>query len=109
LANTLPWGEIARRRGGLPGMAALHWELQHLVEAGLKPLDVLRMATADAATAVGADGYLGKLAPGMLVDIVLLEADPLTDVRNTEAIWRVIKGGWVFDPKELRPAARNGG
>jgi hypothetical protein len=38
----------------------------------------------------------------MLADIVLLDSDPLTDIRTTEAIWRVVKGGWVFDPKELR-------
>jgi imidazolonepropionase-like amidohydrolase len=82
---------------------SLHWELQHLVEAGLKPIDVLRMATADAADALGAGGHLGKLAPGMLADILLLDADPLTDIRATESIWRVVKGGWVFDPKELRP------
>jgi imidazolonepropionase-like amidohydrolase len=85
---------------------SLHWELEHLVEAGLKPLDVLRMATEEAATAVGADRHLGTLAPGKLADIVLLDADPLDKIRNTQAIWRVVKGGLVYDPKELRPAAR---
>jgi imidazolonepropionase-like amidohydrolase len=85
--------------------ASLHWELEHLVEAGLKPLEVLRMATDEAAAAVGADGHLGTLAPGKLGDIVLLDADPLNSIRNTQAIWRVVKGGWVFDPNALRPAA----
>ncbi len=36
-------------------------------------------------------------------DVVLLDANPLEDIRNTQAIWRVIKGGFVFDPEELRP------
>jgi adenine deaminase len=54
---------------------SLHWELEHLVEAGLKPLEALRVATAEAAAAVGADGHLGKLVSGMLADIVLLEAE----------------------------------
>jgi imidazolonepropionase-like amidohydrolase/Tol biopolymer transport system component len=85
---------------------SLHWELEHLVEAGLKPLEVLRAATEEAAAVVGADGHLGKLAPGLLADIVLLDADPLENIRNTQAIWRVVRGGWVFDPKTLRPAAR---
>jgi imidazolonepropionase-like amidohydrolase len=40
-----------------------------------------------------------------LADIVLLDANPLEDIKNAQAIWRVIKGGWVFDPEELRPAA----
>ncbi len=85
---------------------SLHWELEHLAEAGLKPLEVLRMATAEAAALVGADGHLGKLTPGMLADIVLLDADPLENIRNTQTIWRVVRGGWMFDPKELRPTAR---
>jgi imidazolonepropionase-like amidohydrolase/Tol biopolymer transport system component len=85
--------------------ASLHWELEHLVEAGLKPLDVLRMATEEAAAAVGAGEYLGTLAPGKLGDLVLLDADPLENIRNTQAIWRVVKGGWVFDPSALRAPA----
>lgn len=86
--------------------ASLHWELEHLAEAGLKPLEVLRMATAEAAAAVGADGHLGTLAPGKLADVLLLDADPLENLRNTQAIWRVVKGGRVFDPNELRPPAK---
>jgi Tol biopolymer transport system component len=82
-----------------PGQS-LHWELARFVEAGLTPLEVLRMATEEAAEAVGA-GDLGTLAPGKLADIVLLNADPLQDIHNTEAIWRVIKGGWLYDPEKL--------
>jgi imidazolonepropionase-like amidohydrolase/Tol biopolymer transport system component len=84
--------------------ASLHWELEHLAEAGLKPIEVLRLATAEAARAVGAGDYLGTLGPGKLADLVLLDADPLSNIRNTQAIWRVIKGGWVFDPQMLRRA-----
>ena len=40
---------------------------------------------------------------GKLADIVLLDANPLEDIKNTQSIWRVIKGGWVFDPEALRP------
>lgn len=83
---------------------SLLWELEHLVDAGLKPLEVLRMATEEAATAVGADAHLGTLEPGKLADIVLLDSDPLEKIRNTQAIWRVVKGGWVHDPSQLRPA-----
>jgi imidazolonepropionase-like amidohydrolase len=82
---------------------SLHWELEHLVEAGLRPIDVLRVATEEAAAAVGAGGHIGTLAPGKLADIVLLDADPLKDIRHTQSIWRVIKGGWMFDPKTMRP------
>jgi len=84
---------------------SLHWELEAFVQAGLPPLEVLRIATQEAAAAVGADNDLGTLEPGKLADIVLLDANPLEDIKNTQTIWRVIKGGWVFDPDKLRPAA----
>jgi imidazolonepropionase-like amidohydrolase/Tol biopolymer transport system component len=83
--------------------SALHWEMEHFVEAGIPPLEVLRIATRDAAEAVGAENDLGTLMPGKLADIVLLDANPLEDIQNTQSIWRVIKGGWVFDPEQLRP------
>jgi len=85
---------------------SLHWELEHLVDAGLKPFEVLRMATEEAAIAVGADAHLGSLTAGKLADIVLLDADPLEKIRNTQAIWRVVKGGNVYDPMELRSTPR---
>ncbi len=84
---------------------SLHWELEYLVQAGLAPVEVLRIATQEAAAAVGADDDLGTLEVGKLADLVLLNANPLDDIKNTQAIWRVIKGGWLFDPEELRPAA----
>ncbi|UCC71021.1 MAG: PD40 domain-containing protein [Gemmatimonadota bacterium] len=88
--------------GTFPG-PPLHWELELFVEAGLPPLEVLRIATQEGATAVGADDHLGTLEPGKLADIVLLDANPLENIRNTQSIWRVIKGGWLFDPEELEP------
>ncbi len=83
--------------------APLHWELENFVQAGLSPLEVLRIATQQAAEAVGAEDELGTLEPGKLADIVLLDENPLDDIRNTQSIWRTIKGGFVFDPEELRP------
>ncbi len=88
----------------MPGIfygSSLHWELEHFVEAGLPPLEVLRIATQEAAAAVGADDDLGTIEPGKLADLVLLDANPLEDIRNTQTIWRVIKGGWLFDPEKL--------
>jgi imidazolonepropionase-like amidohydrolase len=92
-------GSGAREPECFPGKT-LHWEMARFVEAGLTPLEVLRIATEEAAAAVGA-GDLGTLAPGKIADVVLLSADPLQDIHNTEAIWRVIKGGWLFDPDKL--------
>jgi imidazolonepropionase-like amidohydrolase len=85
-----------------PGLA-VHWELGFLYEAGIPPAEAIRMATRDAAEAVGAGADLGSLEVGKLADIVLLDADPLEDISNTQSVWRVIKGGWVFDPETLQP------
>ena len=87
---------------------SVHWELEFFVQAGIPPLEVLRIATQEAAAAVGAQDDLGTLKPGKLADIVLLDKNPLEDIKNTQTIWRVIKGGWVFDPDKLRPSASPG-
>lgn len=82
---------------------SLRWELEYFVQAGIPPLEVLRIATQQAAEAVGAQDNLGTLEPGKLADIVLLDKNPLEDIKNTQTIWRVIKAGGVFDPEKLRP------
>lgn len=80
--------------------SSLQWELARFVEAGLSPAETLQLATEGAAAAVGAED-LGVITPGKLADIVLLKANPLENIRNTSTVWRVIKGGWLFDPAEL--------
>jgi imidazolonepropionase-like amidohydrolase len=85
---------------------SLHTEMEVYVLAGLTPLEVLGIATRRAAEALGVQDELGTLEPGKLADILLLDADPLEDIRNSQAIWLVIKGGWVFDPEELAERAR---
>ena len=82
---------------------ALQWELEFYAEAGIPPLDILRFATKEAAKAVGAQDHLGTLEAGKLADLILLDANPLDDIKNTQKIWRVFKGGWMFDPKVLQP------
>ena len=82
---------------------ALQWELEFYAEAGIPPIDILRFATKEAAKTVGAQDHLGTLEAGKLADLILLDANPLEDIKNTQKIWRVFKGGWMFDPKVLRP------
>ena len=79
-----------------PGFS-LHEELELLVRSGLTPLEALRTATYNPADFLGALDSLGTVAEGKMADLVLLDANPLTDIRNTRRISVVIANGRVYD------------
>ena len=80
-----------------PGFG-LHEELRRLVEdARLSPRDALWSATIGPAQFAHLDDRLGTLSAGKIADIVLLDADPLADIRNTRRIFAVIQAGRLFD------------
>ena len=83
-----------------PGFS-LHDELALLVEAGLTPLEALRAATVNPAVFLGIDKTLGTIESGKLADLVLLDANPLVDIRNTTKINAVIANGRLFDRAAL--------
>ena len=72
---------------------SLHEELLELTEAGLSPLSALRAATIVPARYLGAVDRYGAVAPGRAADLVLLEGNPLTDIRNTARIRAVVANG----------------
>lgn len=80
--------------GIMPG-ASLHDELVLLVDAGYTPVDVLRAATLNPAEFLGLTDSLGTVEAGKVADLVLLEANPLTDITNTRRIATVIRAGRV--------------
>jgi imidazolonepropionase-like amidohydrolase len=73
-------------------------ELELLVEAGLRPEDALRAATNNAARMIGREKDLGTVEPGKVADLVILDADPLADIRNVTRIFRTLKGGVAYEP-----------
>ncbi|MSR01244.1 MAG: amidohydrolase [Gemmatimonadetes bacterium] len=83
-----------------PG-ASLHDELALLVKAGLPAAAALRAATSEPARFLGLSDSLGTVAVGKVADLVLLTADPLTDIANTTKIQSVIQGGRVWDRASL--------
>lgn len=80
---------------------SLHAELELLVAAGLSPLQVLQAATINGATWLGVDDRFGTIASGRAADIVILEADPLADIRNTRATVGVVLSGAYLDADAL--------
>ena len=84
----------------LPGFS-LHDELGCLVRAGVTPADALRAATLNPARFLGLEKELGTVEPGKRADLVLLGADPLTDISNTSRIEAVIADGRLFDRSAL--------
>jgi imidazolonepropionase-like amidohydrolase len=89
-------GSDAPRAFVYPGFS-LHEELALLVRSGLTPIEALRTATYNPASYLGALDSLGTIAEGKIADLVLLDADPLKDIRNTTRISAVIANGRVFD------------
>ncbi|MGW5606675.1 amidohydrolase family protein [Streptomyces sp. NPDC003753] len=85
----------------VPGFA-LHGELALLVEAGLTEMQVLRAATRDAARTLGLDS-VGTVEKGKAADLLVLDADPLRDIRNTRRIHGVVVNGrWIDGPERER-------
>jgi len=85
----------------IPGIS-LHEELELLVDAaGLTPLQALRTATINPARVLGLADALGSVEVGKLADLVLLEADPLTDIRNTQRIRAVVADGRLYRRADL--------
>jgi hypothetical protein len=95
IAEANPWF-IA----GLAGFG-LHAELALYVMEGLTPLSALQSATLNPAKMLHATDSLGTVAPGKLADLVLLDADPLTDITNTTTIRVVVANGRYFDRTTL--------
>ena len=83
----------------------VHLELEELVAAGLTPLEAIRAGTGDAAGILGAANDLGTIAVGKLADLIVLDADPAADIRNTRRIRAVVQGGKVVDRAALRAGA----
>ncbi len=76
--------------------ASLHWELERLVEAGLSPLAALETATVNPARALGREAEEGRIKPAYHANLVVLDANPLDDIRNTRTIVGVFRAGrWV--------------
>jgi hypothetical protein len=90
--------------GGVPYLYpgfSLHDELAFLVQAGFTPIEALQAATLKPAQFLGLSDQLGTIAPGKQADLVLLEANPLDDIHNTQRIRAVVVQGRYLDRAAL--------
>lgn len=109
----------AMHRAGVPLMAGsdggpytvpgygLHQELALLVKAGLTPMEALQAATINPAKFLGESNTLGLVEEGKIANLVLLEANPLEDISNTERIEAVVVNGRYFPKMVLRMMLAN--
>ena len=88
-------GTDAPLRNSPPGFG-LHEELTLLARGGMSPFEVLRSATLEPARYFGMLDSLGTVATGKLADLVLLDANPLQDIRNTRRISAVVANGRLY-------------
>jgi len=86
---------------------SLHDELVLLVQAGLTPMEALQAATSNAARFLGTEKDLGTIEKDKIADFVLLEANPLEDIRNTQKISAVVFGGRLFLKTQLQQMLAN--
>jgi Tol biopolymer transport system component len=86
--------------GELPGLG-FHLEMQALATGGMTPMEVLHAATMGSSKTIGRDAEFGSLEPGKFADLIILDKDPLVDIKNTLSIENVMKNGRLYDAGTL--------
>lgn len=86
--------------GQMQGMG-VHWEIWAMQSGGMSTHDTLRVATIFGAEAIGLSQDVGSLEPGKLADLIIMDKNPLSDIRNTDSIRMVMKNGELFDADSL--------
>ncbi|HPI55350.1 MAG TPA: amidohydrolase family protein, partial [Chitinophagaceae bacterium] len=77
------------------------WEIWMLQQGGMRNLECLRAATMNAAMSLGLDHDLGSIEVGKLADILVMDKNPLDDIRNTESIRYTMANGRLYDDETM--------
>jgi imidazolonepropionase-like amidohydrolase len=91
--------------GQIQGLGA-HWELWMFVQGGASPLQAIKNATLNGAYYLGMNKELGSLENGKLADLIVMDANPLDDIRNSEKIKYVMLNGRLYDSQTMNEIGR---
>jgi len=80
---------------------ASHWELWSFVRGGMSPVEALAAGTINSAKSLGMEADIGSLETGKLADLVVLDADPTENIRNSDKVHRVMVNGRMYDPTTM--------
>ena len=97
---------LGSKPSGLEPGVGLHAEFRALAAAGLTPEQALRAAGVNATAALGLGLQLGRIAPGSLADLVIVDGDPLADIDATLNVVAVIRNGRFYSTIGLIERAR---
>ncbi|MFB9845032.1 amidohydrolase family protein [Mucilaginibacter ginsenosidivorans] len=86
--------------GQLQGLGA-HWELWMLAQGGMSPMQAIRCATINGASYLGMEKEIGSLETGKLADLIVLNDNPLEDIRNSQKIKYVMVNGRLYDADSM--------
>jgi len=86
--------------GQLQGLGA-HWELWMLQQGGMTNMEALRAATLNGAEYIGAGNDIGSLEVGKLADLIVLDKNPLDNIKNTESVFYTMINGRLYDTETM--------
>jgi len=92
--------------GQREGLGA-HWELWMMVQGGMTPHQALKCGTWNGARYLGLDADLGSLEPGKLADLIVIDGDPLTNIRQSEKVLYTVVNGRLFDAATMNQAGNH--
>jgi imidazolonepropionase-like amidohydrolase len=86
--------------GQIQGIGA-QWEIWMMQKGGMTNLEALKTATINPAQSLGLDKWIGSLEPGKLADLIVMDKNPLDDIRNTESIRYTMVNGRLYDASTM--------